>query len=1331
MSTQYIQRRLAVNSKYITEEEAISSSDIIIVLAEPGAGKTELLDYFARSRKAKRHRASIFSHKDNFEQTSILIIDALDEVARQDETAVDRIIVKAFEKNAEKTIFASRSYVWSNERNKFIEDCSGKKPLVLRLEPFNENEQRLLFQNNFPEEDFSVFRNEAIIYGLEQILGNPMFFKLFVEGYIQNGRTFQSKRRIFHSAIERLAQEDNKNKTLSKRPPISEIVDVASELFAKILLSGASGISISERLDDYDYPYVNALSTYHVDTISCVLNSRLFKPNEDADTHEPIHRIVAEYCAAQYLVKRLTDLSDTFSLRRLLAIISPNLVIRDELRGLLGWLAALGNEKIQVEIIKIDPYAVLANGDPSQLTAKSKKLLLQRLDSLSNIDPYFRNADRWRQFNVSGFFTNDVMDELRLILAKSTDESHLRGLILELLQGEQAAQFLVPELRAIMLDQTNDLTNRLLANGCLKAVETYDAALEDFKSLLSEATPNALINASELISGKLLDPPDNNLLLELFHSLANAKPKNNRNTREIIDLKLSIKDVTSTITFEQTCFLLDNLTEGLQCTCGARDRYLCHCREEISKIVSYLLDRYFDVGTTQHVPEKIWGWIKNLKFEKNSSSMKSTSALVLKKNDSLRQSIQLLALKDQNDPEKIWKTIRDLNWGKLHQSLFFSSADYEVIVDYAFNSNNPVLWIAFAPPHKFFAEERGPNPLRAKMRHQALEKKEFMREWVIKNRLWKKVESEEGWTSRGQKRREHRQSAIQEENFAFLKNNREMIEKGQHFGFNHAFAQRYLYSPKELNQVVDDIKTAENALIHSLNFLLPKVPTLPELANREKINIAEVLHAGCLVKFRKTGTLSDIDKKILQCVKTEVRQLEGYSDEEEKLLEEEIDTQIFNNERDVETFAKEFIEPNILNSSEGPHNLHWLESKSAFEPLSAKLSSEWLDQDHLVSPQKINELFDMCARCSDQNWLTSLIKKRCKELTSNINHQENEESKSRKEFWFLRHFFFLDQDENGIWDDVLSKREGIFSIASRSDRFERYSSAGWPNLNSEKIYAIFDAYIEKWPKVYLPSSWGSGSPKDETAYRFLTNLIWDITKDENSSRAIRVINTMLKDSRFEDFRNDLLSIKASTIRKHSLKNFETPLPGEIVSMLDSNEVATVEDLRSLIIEEFDSIQKWLQGTDTDPLDMFWLKGERIDEIPARNRIVEFLQRRLPALDISANIEHHMSNSNRCDFTVTKMINGKRRLLVCEVKGQWHQDLFTAIEKQLNERYAIHPDAKQQGIFLALWFGPNEKVANRKKHNIKSAEELRIKIFETMPEELQGFIDIYVMNLSKN
>lgn len=1330
MSTQYINRQLTANGKNITEEEAISSSNIIIVLAEPGAGKTELLDYFAHYLKTKRHRASIFRHKDNIEPTSALIIDALDEVARQDDIAVDEIIIKALENNTEKTIFASRSYVWSNERNKFIEECSGKKPLVIRLEPFNENEQRLLFNNSFPEENFLDFRKEAIRYGLEQILGNPMFFKLFVEGYIQNEGTFQSKRKIFHSAIERLAHENNKKRTVSTRPAINEIVNIASELFAKILLSGSSGLSKSERLNDHDYPFFNALSTHQVDIVNYVLDSRLFKPNEDPDTHEPIHRIVAEYCAAYYLAKRLTDLSDTLSLRRILAIISPNHIIRDELRGLLGWLASLGNEEIQLKIIKIDPYVALANGDPSQLTAKSKKKLLQGLVALSNIDPYFRNADRWRRLNVSGFFTNDVIDELRLILAKSTDESHLRGLILELLQGEQSAQFLMPELRAIMLDQTNDLTDRLLANRSLNAVETYNTALEDFKLLLSEGTPNALMTASEFIIEKRFEPIDNHLLLELFRSFEKAQPRNKRNTGEKIDLKLSIKDLTSFISFDQCCFLLDNLTEGLQCTCGAKENYLCHCREQISKIVGYLLDRYFDITSKEHEPEKLWSWIKNLKFKKSSPVGKSTSVKVLRKNDGLRQSIQLLALKGQTNPDKIWKIIRDLNWGKLHQGLSFSSSDYEVIVNYAFNSNNPILWVAFAPPHKFFAEEKKTNSLRAKMRSQAREKKEFMREWSIKNRHWNKMAHEEGWSTRGQKRFERRQKANQDSNLAYLKNNRDMIEQGQHFGFNHAFAKRYLYSPEKLNEVVDDIKTAENALMNSLEFLLPKVPTLTELANWEKTNIAKVLHAGCLVKFRKTKTLSDIDKKILQCVKTEVSQSEGYFAEEAKLLEEEIDTLIFKNKGDVETFARAFIEPNIPQSPTRRHNLHWLESKSVFEPLKTKLSSEWLEQNNTAYPDNINELFDMCARCSDHNWLTSLIKKRCKELVVN-NNQESAEEKSFREFWFLRHFFFLDKDEDGIWDEVLSEREKIFSIASRADRFERYSSAGWPNLNSEKIYAVFDAYIERWPKVYLPSSWGSDSPNDETAYRFLTNLIWDIAKDENQSRSIDIICKMLKDSRFEGFRNDLLSIKASIIKKNSLKNFEAPLPEDLVSMLDSNEVATIEDLRALIIEEFDSIQKWLQGTETDPLDMFWIEGEHIDENHARNRIVEILQYRLPALNISANIEHHMSKSNRCDFTVTKMINGKRRLLVCEVKGQWHQELYTAVEKQLNERYAIHPDAEQQGIFLSLWFGPNEKVANRKKHNIQSAEELRMQIFEKMPKELQGLIDIYVMDLSRN
>ena len=171
-------------------------------------------------------------------------------------------------------------------------------------------------------------------------------------------------------------------------------------------------------------------------------------------------------------------------------------------------------------------------------------------------------------------------------------------------------------------------------------------------------------------------------------------------------------------------------------------------------------------------------------------------------------------------------------------------------------------------------------------------------------------------------------------------------------------------------------------------------------------------------------------------------------------------------------------------------------------------------------------------------------------------------------------------------------------------------------------------------------------------------------------------------------------------------------------------------MRALILEELEVMQHWLRGTSTDPLEMFWPRGAHVDENTARNRIVERLQPRLEALDASVVIEHHMAQGNRCDFTAAKVLDGRRRLLVCEVKGQWHPQLYTAAAEQLDKHYAIHPDAARQGIYLALWFGPDEKVANRKKHRIKSAQELKAAILQRMPPDLLGFIDVFVLDLSK-
>jgi hypothetical protein len=177
----------------------------------------------------------------------VLVIDALDEVARIGEEKINEIIVKARASTASTVIFASRSYVWDQARTAAVRDCFGTEPTILRLEPFDDDEQRQLFTNYLPSEDFETFRTEVARSELTPILGNPQFLKLFADAYVEGGRSFTSKKQIYADAVRRLASERRTAGGATSRPQIDKIVATASEIFAKLLLSGASGVSANEE----------------------------------------------------------------------------------------------------------------------------------------------------------------------------------------------------------------------------------------------------------------------------------------------------------------------------------------------------------------------------------------------------------------------------------------------------------------------------------------------------------------------------------------------------------------------------------------------------------------------------------------------------------------------------------------------------------------------------------------------------------------------------------------------------------------------------------------------------------------------------------------------------------------------------------------------------------------------------------------------------------------------------------------------------------------------------------------------------------------------------
>ena len=72
----YLERTLLCNeNKEYTEEELLNSSKYIVVLAEPGGGKTELSGSIANKLNCKSITANRFANSINTPQNSPLVID--------------------------------------------------------------------------------------------------------------------------------------------------------------------------------------------------------------------------------------------------------------------------------------------------------------------------------------------------------------------------------------------------------------------------------------------------------------------------------------------------------------------------------------------------------------------------------------------------------------------------------------------------------------------------------------------------------------------------------------------------------------------------------------------------------------------------------------------------------------------------------------------------------------------------------------------------------------------------------------------------------------------------------------------------------------------------------------------------------------------------------------------------------------------------------------------------------------------------------------------------------------------------------------------------------
>ncbi|MBL1319707.1 MAG: hypothetical protein COA63_001420 [Methylophaga sp.] len=600
------------------------------------------------------------------------------------------------------------------------------------------------------------------------------------------------------------------------------------------------------------------------------------------------------------------------------------------------------------------------------------------------------------------------------MLSTTSETNHLLGLILELLQGSSEVINFKTELNELLLDKEQYAHIRFLSYQSLSDISSWDYK-QAFNQLLSQKDKVALELASRMVEKQGVTAFDRVTIQALLQYLSKLYPNSETESSSrsrVIGSKYFITQLITSFGMTDIKWFLNKLSKDIKCICEPDRHYHCYCKNGISKIIGRLLDRLFELDENFQDAELIWAWTKDLKFSDTISKEQSNSVRILHYNDSLRQKIQSMAFNNVNTQKEILDLRRYFSgYSYGHSGLHLSQKDILKLSDESFSLNNQALWGAFFHMHDIYNKEKGIDKLRSKMRVQASQKPEFMHEWAMKERSSREhLKRERRPRFRFERTRKSKQKKIVAKNLEHLKENRSLIESGQHMGWLRLFADHYLTEPNTVLEHVDDIDLPERALRNCVPFLEPSIPTLSELSQlasqSRRPEIIRILHAACLAIFRETGTLRSLSKMILQALKTDINM--HYSDisqEESDAFESEVNRYLFITEKDLEEFVRTYIEPQL--NVEGGHysNVDWLRYKPEFTQLKSHLPIEWLIKFPNLRIHDVSTLFNLCVEFGDKHKLKKLINKRCNEIykTPPI----TEEDLKKKEFWFIRSFFLL------------------------------------------------------------------------------------------------------------------------------------------------------------------------------------------------------------------------------------------------------------------------------------------------------------------------------------
>ncbi len=1032
--------------------------------------------------------------------------------------------------------------------------------------------------------------------------------------------------------------------------------------------------------------------------VEAMLGTRLFKA-DGVDRFTYLHRRVGEYLGAQWLAKQANTPQKR---RRLLSVFHSHGLVPSSLRGIHAWLAL--DPALTKAVITADPMGLIEYGDADELTADQARLLIGSLELLAKDNPSFRD---WGPYALRGFRHPAVIEDIRRLISTPETSFSLCLLMLEAIRGSEIVSSLTDDLQEVVLDPRAFFACRKVAGEILVEVDgetVWPIVLYTLGSYGDELSIRLAIELADEVGYEQFDAK---LIVDLVVAYASS---GSRTIGVLMRLERQLPD-------GQIADVLDLLAVAAK---SLGKRYERPGNDVLTDLAYHLIVRVVEAGgVTAH---QLWSWLEP--FHTRDGYQRDVHQKLhesIRSDDNLRRSVQRLVLlelpSDHNPYQQSWRLSE--------RSTGFIPSDTDVIA--------LLNWLDPTDP----SEERWRDLVQLS-RHDSEAGKEVrdaarlfaarspdLLQWLEKlaeQRIpdWQIKQTERERDRRAEQAARH---AGHRNHFAFHIDEMRSGECGALV--NPAKAYLNLFNDiedapahKRIGQWLgDDIGEAAHAGFEAFLLLDPPEPTAQQIAESHAegkgYDAAYIIVAALAERHRVGVRFDDLSDERLMAGLFELRRsrIDDHAGVLGLIDAVEASIQIRGGWQEA---MKLYHEPQLQRRRENVDGLYTLMHDQSNITMSTELAAEWLERfpDLPIGPEI--ELVDRLIRSG-----------RFEELRRALALRSTSTDEERRRNWVAI---------GVIVDFPISVAQlGAKPIEPELLWHIRHRIRNRSNddtnvlLNAAQSEWMINTFRSLWPMVHRPSGTSTGDSNSWDASSFIVQLIRRLGND-TSDEAIDAL-VRLSDAPVDGYSEEVKIVTAEQKRIRVEATY-VPLTLAAIDAITRNLApVSLVDLQTLVLEELAIAQAKIKSDDAESWRGFY-DDKKIPFVEERCRDHLLGLLRQGSSGFTFDPETHIAADKEVDITCSA---GTLRVPI-EIKGQWHSELWTGSDRQLDALYTPDWRAEGRGIYLVLWFGEQRQATKRLKSPGRhetlptTADELKRMLVAKSRSAREGRVAVFVLDL---